>query len=613
MKKALSILFAILFVYCLYRAVPEFVDEPYDYARFGELPVLEGGRFKPIDSLARNTMLILRSKQSAIDPQGEKVPAIQWFAHLSLNPESASDYYVFRVVHGDIQSMISGEPFDKFYYSYNQLRPYASTIIQQAQLVNVERQQQTPFQREIVKLAQEIVLYQKYSLSFIPQNAPNGVVNEYNQYLAVLKESSAILADGEEVPDENAILQALTEYSREYGQLAELETLRFVPGVGGEGEWLNLGESLFAPMTVGSLPNATIYFAELADALIVDDSEAFSIALDKLEGIYAEATDFSHSKVNAEFWFNHLQLFSLSMYLYVLGFVIVFVAWLIQHDKQLDYAFWVIILAGLIHTVGLVARMIIQDRPPVTNLYSSAVFVGWASVVLGVIFEAIFRRGFGTIVSAVAGFLSLIVAYHLSMSGDTLEMMRAVLDSNFWLATHVVTISLGYSATFLAGFLAILYLILGLFTRKLDKESSKILDRMVYGVICFALLFSFVGTVLGGIWADQSWGRFWGWDPKENGALLIVIWNALILHAKRSGMVRSFGLMQLTIFGNIVTSWSWFGTNMLGIGLHSYGFMDSAFFWLLMFWLSQLLIMALGAWYPRRWWLSDGTASAKEA
>jgi len=83
--------------------------------------------------------------------------------------------------------------------------------------------------------------------------------------------------------------------------------------------------------------------------------------------------------------------------------------------------------------------------------------------------------------------------------------------------------------------------------------------------------------VLGGIWADQSWGRFWGWDPKENGALLIVLWNAIILHARAGGYVREKGMMAMAIVGNVVTSLSWFGVNMLGIGLHSYGFMDKAF------------------------------------
>jgi hypothetical protein len=129
---------------------------------------------------------------------------------------------------------------------------------------------------------------------------------------------------------------------------------------------------------------------------------------------------------------------------------------------------------------------------------------------------------------------------------------------------------------------------------------------MVYAIICFAMLFSFVGTVLGGIWADQSWGRFWGWDPKENGALLIVIWNALILHARWGGLVKERGLMNLAIFGNVVTAWSWFGTNMLGIGLHSYGFMDAAFKWLMLFFGSQVALIVLGS-LPLNMWKSFQT------
>jgi len=139
-------------------------------------------------------------------------------------------------------------------------------------------------------------------------------------------------------------------------------------------------------------------------------------------------------------------------------------------------------------------------------------------------------------------------------------------------------------------------------------ELGKSLAKMIYGIICFATLFSFVGTVLGGIWADQSWGRFWGWDPKENGALIIVLWNALILHARWGGMVRERGLVNLALVGNIVTSWSWFGVNMLGIGLHSYGFLDAAFLWLMMFVVSQLLLIGLGL-LPARYWASFQTGT----
>jgi len=154
-------------------------------------------------------------------------------------------------------------------------------------------------------------------------------------------------------------------------------------------------------------------------------------------------------------------------------------------------------------------------------------------------------------------------------------------------------VTAGYAATFLAGFLAIIYVVRGVFTKSLDKPTADALTRMVYGIVCFATLFSFTGTVLGGIWADQSWGRFWGWDPKENGAVLIVIWNALILHARWGGMVKQRGLMVLAIAGNIVTSWSWFGTNMLGVGLHSYGFTDAAFVALSIFVATQIALIAL--------------------
>src|SRR5262245_4168473 len=147
----------------------------------------------------------------------------------------------------------------------------------------------------------------------------------------------------------------------------------------------------------------------------------------------------------------------------------------------------------------------------------------------------------------------------------------------------------------LACMLAIIYVVRGVFTTSLKKQTADSLARMVYAIVCFATLFSFVGTVLGGIWADQSWGRFWGWDPKENGALIIVLWNALILHARWGGLVRERGLMNCAIAGNIVTSWSWFGVNLLGIGLHSYGFMQAAFWWLSGFVASQLLLIALGS------------------
>jgi len=144
---------------------------------------------------------------------------------------------------------------------------------------------------------------------------------------------------------------------------------------------------------------------------------------------------------------------------------------------------------------------------------------------------------------------------------------------------------------------------MGVFTPYLNKDRMTALAKATYGTICFATLLSFTGTVLGGIWADQSWGRFWGWDPKENGALLIVLWNALALHARWGGMIKQRGLAVLAIGGNIVTAWSWFGVNMLGVGLHSYGFMAGAVQWLILFVASQLVFMGVGL-LPLKLWRS---------
>jgi len=257
--------------------------------------------------------------------------------------------------------------------------------------------------------------------------------------------------------------------------------------------------------------------------------------------------------------------------------------------------------------------MYLSGRPPVTNLYSSAIFIGWGTVLIGVFLERTFMDGIGSACAGFVGFITLVIAHDLAGSGDTLQMLQAVLDTNIWLATHVVTIAVGYSAMFLAGVLAAVYVIRGVFTRSLSHEDDIALGRMVYGVICFGLLFSFVGTVLGGIWADQSWGRFWGWDPKENGALLIVLWCAIMLHARGNGTIQRRGLMIMALFGNVITAFSWFGVNMLGVGLHSYGFMNKAFPWLLAFMVSQLVLMALAAIPVAKWRSFRDQESRKKA
>ncbi len=235
------------------------------------------------------------------------------------------------------------------------------------------------------------------------------------------------------------------------------------------------------------------------------------------------------------------------------------------------------------------------------NLYSSAVFIGWAAVLFSLILELVYPLGLCNLAAALIGACTLSIARSLD-SSDTMHVLEAVLDTQFWLSTHVVTVTLGYGATFLAGLFGIIAMIMrirtGIDRLPVDKQPAaaiamqQILSRIIYGVLCFALLLSFIGTVLGGLWADDSWGRFWGWDPKENGALMIVLWNALVLHANWDRMVGQRGLAVLAILGNIVTSWSWFGTNQLGIGLHSYGFTSAVLVTLTLVVLGHLAFVA---------------------
>jgi ABC-type transport system involved in cytochrome c biogenesis permease subunit len=266
----------------------------------------------------------------------------------------------------------------------------------------------------------------------------------------------------------------------------------------------------------------------------------------------------------------------------------------------------------LLHTFGLAARIYMSGRPPVTNLASAAIFVGWGIVIFAVGLELIFRNGVGSVLAAVAGFPTLMIAQRLSLDGDTMKVLQAVLDTNIWLATHVVSISLGYAATFLAGLIGIAYVVLGVFTTRIDAEMKKSLSRMMYGITCFAILFSFVGTILGGIWADQSWGRFWGWDPKENGAILIVLANALFLHARWGGLVRERGMANIAIFGNIVTVWSFFGTNQLGVGLHAYGSMGATVLNLILFIGAMIFFIGCGL-LPAESWRSGFKTAASDA
>ena len=594
---------------------PPRATSDFDLAGFGHLPTLVNGRIKPLDTVARTTLLVLQGRQRVTAPDGRTISPAEWLLDVLYHPELANSYQVFEIVHPDVLTLFNLTPEDgagKKRFSFAQLVKGIPELDRQSKLADeVESALRNSFQRAVIQLRDNVVLYESLGDSLIAPGVDDylGVLSHFNE--TVPAGLAAVKARQAGQPYDAAAAKALLDLSNTFSSLETLGYLRPIPPETGKTDakgWMNAGAALRASMDRGRLDAGTATFVGLGLAWRDNQPEAFNALVhDYRAGLEREIPAFL-SKVDLEARFNAAQPFYTSMMVYVVAFLLAVFSWLKWPEALGRAALWLIALAWVLATAGIATRMWLEGRPPVTNLYSSALFIGWAAVALCLVLEVTYKNAIGSVAAGLIGFATLLIAHHLALGGDTLEMMRAVLDSNFWLATHVVTVTLGYSATFLAGFLALIYVVRGVFTKSLDDATADSLNRMVYGVVCFATVLSFVGTVLGGIWADQSWGRFWGWDPKENGALIIVLWNALILHARWGGMVKARGLMALAIFGNIVTAWSWFGVNMLGVGLHSYGFIDAAFWWLLIFVASQLAFIVVTS-LPLAQWRSFKSAA----
>ncbi|MFN3165508.1 MAG: cytochrome c biogenesis protein [Phycisphaeraceae bacterium] len=548
----------------------------YDMDTFGKVPVSEDGRVKPLDTVARNRLLMISGKQSLTEDMllpsdnGVEQPAIVWLAELIADRPEARQRKVLRIDDPGVLGLMGKTPEDGKFYSL-------------ADLSVASGEAGEPVIFEIERLANEA------------RNVRDDQRSKFQEHVIGLRSQVATMLELQSMRSPFVIPPS----SEDEDWQPMVEDPRF--GLTAAAREREAGQSWIALMTAFD-----------------EDPAAFNAALNKHMQLVSDKVPVPARKAAFERGYNRYEPFVKGTALYVFAGLLSLFALLLRPllPAQWYKVLWrsglgVLTVTFLLHTAALIIRIWLQGRPPVTNLYSSAVFIGWGMVGGAIILELISRLGVASLASSVGGVATLIVAHNLAKDGDTMGVMQAVLDSNFWLGTHVITIVIGYLATFLAGLIAIIYIVLGMCTPVLDRKVSRVIAGMVYGTICFALLFSFVGTVLGGIWADQSWGRFWGWDPKENGAILIVLMNAIILHARWGHLIKERGLMVLAVGGNVITAWSWFGTNLLGVGLHSYGFMDGAMFWLAAFAASQMLIMAVALIVPTQYWWSFRKKPAK--
>jgi ABC-type transport system involved in cytochrome c biogenesis permease subunit len=596
-----------------------------DLSEFAKIPVVADGRMKPIDTEARTALRVISGQDSITVAKNDERSALQWFMEVisaeDIRTSPVWKYKVFRITSEQVLGMLELKPREGFRYSLDEISGNFEKLNKEAiRAKDLQKQghELDLFERETLRLRENLEGFlrvaqrqeplvisptadsdwQSYSRSIdaIVAALPSEVVNkEKVEILAGICHRLGVTPDALGQLPAEARQRLLNQVDEEIERRAEIALSKTTPS--------NEFEAAVA-RGMNSDPAAKAWNSVLA-AYRSGDKEEFSKAVASYQATETSVTSKDRTKAVVEEAFNRFSPFYWCTGLYVIAALLICASWLGWTTPLQRTADSIIVLTFIVHFVGLCVRMYLQGRPPVTNLYSSAIFIGLGCVFMGLILERIWPIGVGNLIGSTLGFLTTIIAHNLGSDRDTLEMMQAVLDTNFWLSTHVTMVTTGYMATFVTGFIGMIFILRGVLTPSLDAKAFKSISQMLYGVLCFATFASFTGTVLGGIWADQAWGRFWGWDSKENGAVLVVIWNAIILHARWAGLIKQRGMAVMAVGGNIMTAWSWFGTNMLGVGLHSYGFMDQAVPFLVGFWISQFVVMGIGI-IPTDYWRSFG-------
>lgn len=567
-----------------------------------QLPTLFNGRIQPFERVAKTALIHIREQSSMTrehEGKTRKISASYWLWQVLCHDPIVYQEPLFLIRDSALKYAYQlSESTSTF--SYEDLTPHIMDIQIQASKL-ADKAQKTSYDNNLLALNSKLMVFSSLLHTFMPykdipfntyltrymERVKPGLLlfNRYNQEgrLANQKEELALIE--------------FNQYFKQHKQFSDMSLLFLYPDltdVANGQHWSNTGSELLKHLDYNHVSHPFLRaYGVLTLAYQTGNAAQFNSALEDILTQTDQANRVIAIKLKGEQLFHKINPLYRSITLYIVVFLGTVLFYLFGKSWLYKLTHVVFLSTFTIHSVGLLARMLIQGRPPVTNLYSSAVFIGWVAIGLSILQERWFKNKLGPLLGSMIGVATLIIAHHLSLQGDTLDQLQAVLDSNFWLSTHVITITLGIGATFLAGAIATIYVLAPFFKRAIQTSEQQ-LYKMVYGIICFALFFSFIGTVLGGIWGDQSWGRFWGWDPKENGALLIVIWNAIMLHARMAGMVAVRGFMLMALFGNIVSAFCWFGVNMLGVGLHSYGFMGEAFSWLILYNVSQILLLILG-------------------
>jgi len=479
-----------------------------DFSNFKKIPVLDNGRLKPLDTFARSLLTQFSSQDHY-----EKQEASAWLASLFFNPDSTVNDKIFLIDDPDIAVALGIKSEQDRHYTPSQLlQSYPLLVKLQQAAEKIPEKDRSLVENEIIRVFDNISFYKDLPFTVIPSSQNENWLSPWDALA--------------------------TDFGNE-------QTRRLV--------------ILWGKMAVSYKQGNDAAFNRAAQLYL--NSVRYSLSKEDLKKV---------DRFPLELFYQASSPFTWSIMFYIFAFIFFVVSF--SSSKPLWYNLGLFsVVAGFIpHVLGIFMRIIIMARPPVSSLYETFIFVGFIAVFLGIIIEYYNRQWLGIVTAAISGTALLFIANKYSAEGDTLKVLVAVLNSNFWLATHVTTITMGYAATCVGGLLGHIWLLQAVF-----GKGNQILDKTyktTLGILGVALTLTFLGTNLGGIWADQSWGRFWGWDPKENGALMIVLWTALLFHAKAGQMIGPLGLAIGAVIGMMVVMWAWFGVNLLSVGLHSYGF-----------------------------------------
>lgn len=534
-----------------------------DISGLESLPILHEGRIKPLDSFARIMLKTFSGREKIGDDT-----ALDWLAESIFDPASAVEKPVFKIF--DAQKYGLNKNKNNL-YSYIDL----SDVIQRKEgtiksLLKTSENTWSPDQQALIKLYDNFILYTQLlrSLTLLLPLDINGQNNNFLDYQETQnkidkKVKSIIKNKGTD----------LNKYTKKEKELAALSFQLKLVDKGGKNNVLfriipNSWQSPWSSIQQGSKNLSGLKYIyiwqELALAYRTNNTDLWGQSIKDAQNYYPD------KKLKIEVIYNKFHLLNIAQIFYIFAFAGIILGSFLQRQK-LEKISYLSLLTGLTaHTLHIGLRIYILDRPPVGTLYESILFVSLISVAGFAYLSYKQKTTTGTLLGSLSGIILLITAQGFS-SEDTMGTLVAVLNTNFWLSTHVLCISIGYGVCLITSLMAHYYLVQKILNPN-RSDLFKALRKNLKTLVILSLLFTTIGTILGGIWADQSWGRFWGWDPKENGALLIVLWLIWLLHGRISQHISNNGFVIGSAFLSVIVILAWFGVNLLSVGLHSYGF-----------------------------------------